>query len=217
MHVKSNPKRDAYQLSTEDPDEEWTTLPSKKRKRKHKFFPIFVIFRLVCVDIIFSTVLPGDPTCTKSFPIPGFPFPPTMRAESITAPAARRMKIYLPPPLNSVDVRCSTTEKNKKETEGREHVSPPSPTNFDADPYPSPSTSGSKLSPVSISQAKRASNYTPPRSRFGVQAYRSPSPPTSDLPIPSDADIHVKVDHEGIELRYPETKRLSRKVLCSYF
>lgn len=42
--VKSYPKRDAYQFPTEDPDEEWTTLPSKKRKRKPKFSPVFVIF-----------------------------------------------------------------------------------------------------------------------------------------------------------------------------
>ena len=45
-----------------------------------------------------------------------------------------------------------------------------------------------------------------------------PSPSTSDLPIPSDdADIHVEVDHEGIQFRYAEMKRLSRKVLCSFF
>jgi hypothetical protein len=39
--VKSYPKRDAYQYSTKDLDEEWTTLPSKKRRRRPKFFPIF--------------------------------------------------------------------------------------------------------------------------------------------------------------------------------
>jgi hypothetical protein len=50
-----------------------------------------------------------------------------------------------------------------------------------------------------------------------VTSYRPPSPPTSDLPIPSDADICVEVDHEGIQLRYAEMKRFSRKVLCSYF
>ena len=48
MQVKSNPKRDAYQYSTKDLDEEWTTLPSKKRRRKPKFFLLFfLIFRLV--------------------------------------------------------------------------------------------------------------------------------------------------------------------------
>jgi hypothetical protein len=42
MQVKSYPNRDAYQYSTEDLDEEWTTLPSKKKKnRKPKFFPTF--------------------------------------------------------------------------------------------------------------------------------------------------------------------------------
>ena len=47
MQVKSYPKRDAYQYSTKDLDEEWSTLPSKK-KRKHKFFPTSpVIFRPV--------------------------------------------------------------------------------------------------------------------------------------------------------------------------
>jgi hypothetical protein len=49
MQVKSYPKRDAYQYSTEDLDEEWTTLPSKKkRKRKPKLLFLLDIFRLVC-------------------------------------------------------------------------------------------------------------------------------------------------------------------------
>ena len=104
-----------------------------------------------------------------------------------------------------------------EETENRKHASPSSPKNIYTDAYPSPSSS--KLSLSFIPQAKRARNYTPPRSRPGarVVTYRPPSPPTSDLPIPSDADIQVEVDHEGIQLRYPDMKRLSRKVLCSFF
>ena len=148
-----------------------------------------------------------------------------MKAETITAPAARKVKMYLPPPLNAVDVRYPTTKKNSEynrtglsmdsdETEDRKRAFP---TNFEANPYPSPSTSRSN--PLLISSAKGAHNYTPPRGRPGarVDPYRPPSPPTSDLPIPNDADISVQVDHEGIRLRYPGTKRLSRKVLCSYF
>lgn len=136
------------------------------------------------------------------------------------------MKVYLPPPLKFVDVRrptpkkksgyCNGNELSMEETENRRHVSPLSPTNSYTDAYPSPSSSKPSLS----SHAKRARNYTPPRSRPGVRvvtSYRPPSPPTSDLPIPSDADIHVDVDHEGIQLRYAEMKRLSRKVLCSFF
>jgi hypothetical protein len=139
------------------------------------------------------------------------------------------MTVYLPPPLNFVDVKRPTSNKNSgysnriglsmKKTEDRNHVSPSSPTNYYTDAYPSPCPSSSKLS-LSFSHAKRARNYTPPRSRSGVRvvaSYRPPSPPTSDLPIPSDSDIHVEVDHEGIQLRYAEMKRLSRKVLYSYF
>lgn len=51
--AKSHPKRDAYQYSTEDPDEEWTTLPSRK-KGKLKFFPIFVAFP-ACINIVLAT------------------------------------------------------------------------------------------------------------------------------------------------------------------
>ena len=143
------------------------------------------------------------------------------------------MTVYLPPPTNFVDVKRPTSNKHSghanrnglstKETEDRTCVSPSpsSPTNHGTDAYPSPSPSRSKRS-LSISHAKRARNYSSPRSRPGVRvvpmvSYRPPSPPTSDFPIPSDADIHVEVDNEGIELRYPEVKRFSRKVLCSFF
>ena len=45
MQVKSTyPKCDEYQFSPEDPDEEWTTLPPKKKKRSLKSLPIFVTF-----------------------------------------------------------------------------------------------------------------------------------------------------------------------------
>ena len=153
-----------------------------------------------------------------------------MKAETIASSAAPKMKVYLPPPLNSVDAKRPTSNKNSghrnknelrmEETENTKHVSPSSPANFYTDAYPSPSPSSSKHSLSFIPQAKRARYYTPPRSRPGVRvvtSYRPPSPPTSDLPIPSDADIHVEVDHEGIQLRYPEMKRLSRKVLCLYY
>ena len=152
-----------------------------------------------------------------------------MKAETIATSAAPKVKVYLPPPLNFVDVMRPTSNKKYsdrndfsiEETENRKHVSPSSsPTKFYTDAYPSPGPSSSKLAPSFIPQAKRARNYTPPGSRHGVgvvTSYRPPSPPTSDLPIPSDADIQLEVDHEGIQLRYAETKRLSRKVLCSYF
>ena len=237
MQVKSYPKRDAYQYSTEDLDEEWTTLPSKKKKqRKPKFFPTFFChYSEFLVNIFFRT---GNPTFTKSFHIPGLRLPTTtrMKTETIaTTSTAPKMTMYLPPPLKFVDVKRPTSNKNSghsngnelsmKETEDRKRGSPSSdssPTNyFYTDAYPSPSRSSSKLS-LSFPQAKRDRNCTPPRSRPGVRvvpmvSYRPPSPPTSDLPIPSDADIHVEVDQEGIQLRYPEMKRLSRKVLCSYF
>lgn len=175
-----------------------------------------------------------NPTITKSFRIPGVRLPPTTKTETIATSAAPKMKVYLPPPpLNFVDVKRPTSNKNSgysnrfepsvKEMEDRKHVSPSSPTNFYSDAYPSPSRSSSKkVSPSFVSQSKRARNYTPPRSsrpRVRTMApYRPPSPPTSDLPIPSDADdIQVEVDHEGIQHRYAEMKRLSRKVLCSYF
>jgi hypothetical protein len=146
-----------------------------------------------------------------------------MKAETIATSAAPKVKVYLPPPLNFVDVKRPTLNENSgysnrnkhsmEEAEKRKHVSPSSLTNLYTDAYPSPSPSSSK---PFIPQVKRARNHTSPRSRV-VTSYRPPSPPTSDLPIPSDADIHLEVDHEGIQLRYAEMKRLSRKVLCSYF
>ena len=152
-----------------------------------------------------------------------------MKAETVATSAAPKVKVYLPPPLKFVNVKRPTSSKNsgycnKNELsmEGREDgrdVSSSSPRSFYTDAYLSPGPSSSKRSP-SFSHAKRARNYTPPRSRPGVRMvapYRPPSPPTSDLPIPSDADIHVEVDHGGIQSRYAEMKRLLRKVLCSFF
>ena len=201
----------------------------KEEQTKTQVLSYFFCRIPTCVNIFLRT---GNPTFTKSFHIPGLRLPPTTKAETIVAPAAPRVKAYLPPPLNFVDVKRPTSNKDSgcnsneielsmRETEDRKHVSPPSsPISFYTDAYPSPSTSSSKPSLSFIPQAKRARNYTPPRSRPGVRvvtSYRPPSPPTSDLPIPSDADIHVEVDHEGIQHRYAEMKRLSRKVLCSIF
>ena len=55
--TQAKAKRDAYQYPIEDPDEEWTTLPSRK-KRKSKFFPISVVL-LSCVNIILALRLQG--------------------------------------------------------------------------------------------------------------------------------------------------------------
>ena len=55
---------------------------------------------------------------------------------------------------------------------------------------------------------------TRPCSWLGVQAhasYRTLSQPTSGRPIPRDA-MNIQLDYEGIPLRYPEIKRLSRMV-----
>ena len=70
-----------------------------------------------------------------------------------------------------------------------------------------------------VSQLKGILYSTPPCSRLWVQAFASYlclSPSTSGLPIPNHAmDVHFEVDYEGIQLCYPEMKRVSRKVLCS--
>ena len=144
-----------------------------------------------------------DPSYTKSFCIRGLRLPPAMKTETVIAPAARRKKIYLPPPLET----------------DRKHLPPSSPTNSDVNAYPSPSTLSSKPLLASISQAKRNDDYTPPRSRPGVGVvtpYRPPSPPPSDFPIPSDADMRVEIDEEGIKVGHPEITRLLRKVLWPF-
>ena len=200
--------------------------PIEEEETKTEVLSTFFSHIPSCVNVLLRS---GNPTFTKSFHIPGLRLPTTMKAETIATSAAPKVKVYLPPPLNFVDVMRPTSNKKYsdrndfsiEETENRKHVSPSSsPTKFYTDAYPSPGPSSSKLAPSFIPQAKRARNYTPPGSRHGVgvvTSYRPPSPPTSDLPIPSDADIQLEVDHEGIQLRYAETKRLSRKVLCSYF
>ena len=102
----------------------------------------------------------------------------------------------------------------------RKYAASSSATNFDADEYPSPGTSSSRPSLPFVSQLKGVLYSTPPCSRLWVQAFASYlclSPPTSGLPIPSHAmDVHFEVDYEGTQLCYPEMKRLSRKVLCSF-
>ena len=51
MQLKSYPKCDAYQYSTKDLDEEWTTLPSRKKRRKPKFLLTFFSRIQICVNI----------------------------------------------------------------------------------------------------------------------------------------------------------------------
>ena len=163
---------------------------------------------------------------TQSFLIPGLRVPPAVKAETNATSTSRRQHVYLPPPPSSVDVRCPRTNKNSKYSENGPSVeatkdrysTPSSPASSDVNAYPSPNASSPKFSIVLFSPANKTQNSTPSQSRRQVRAmapYRPPSPPTSDLPIPSDdaRDIHLEVDPKGIECRYPELKRLSRKVL----
>jgi hypothetical protein len=56
MQVKSYPKRDAYQYSTKDVDEEWTTLPSKKKSRRPKFSFSFFSHIPTCVNVFLEGI-----------------------------------------------------------------------------------------------------------------------------------------------------------------
>ena len=193
----------------------------RERRENTSYFLFLSYYLVVLTSSLISIAVPNNFTF-PSFCIPGLPLLSMMEAEANAtnaSSAGRRMKVYLPLLPNSIKVKHPTTDKNSiNEREDRKNVSSSSPT-FDEDAYPSPSRSSSK-SLSFTSQGKRVQNYMPQRPQHAVSAvapYRPPSPPTSDLPIPSDAtDVHLEVDFEGIQFRYPEMKRLSRKVLCSH-
>jgi hypothetical protein len=94
---------------------------------------------------------------------------------------------------------------------------------FGAEAYPSPRKIHLPRPVISQSHKRHAADPDAHgASELGspakTTAYRPPSPPTSDLPVPADDDagekeVHVEVDVKKIRKDYRSTKALRQKVL----
>ncbi|KIM42496.1 hypothetical protein M413DRAFT_10592 [Hebeloma cylindrosporum] len=192
---------DAYAFGSSDPDEEWSTLPSRKRKK-----PNPEAFRM--------------PLLTKPFKLPGLL--PTDVLGKTEVKSRRKIHLYVPPPLLP-DRKSEGPNSNFAKANGSSNPSPTSPSpllnkaaknkaSTDADVYPSPSRSRvSKPSLPQILTRARPDVYLAPK----VQAspiYHPPSPPTSDLPVPGeDTDVYFHIDPQDVRRKHPATKALFEK------
>ncbi|KAJ7751313.1 hypothetical protein DFH07DRAFT_1061978 [Mycena maculata] len=213
-------KGDTYNLFRSDPDDEWSTLPvRKKAKAAAQIKP-----RINGVRTTAAFRLPGASTKGK--------------VSGISATSERRVVTFLPPPLKSgkVEVLVDDARPAMKEWEflqpdvdeapsrvpkhSREPSSPtatPKRRRLSENPYPSPANS--RLTPGAVAPVVSSPNAVPassnalssPLPTVRSSMHRIPSPPTSD-PIPEyDVDIHAGVAVGGVSERYPRTKALMRQ------
>ncbi|KAJ7619218.1 hypothetical protein DFH06DRAFT_1482997 [Mycena polygramma] len=210
---------DAYDYFRSDPDDNWSTLPTRKKfkaaepgKAQSKGIKTTALFRL-----------PG--TSTKG------------KITGMSATSERRVVTFLPPPLKAGKVEvlvenvAPRSEEEQvglrvKEAPARVHKrargsreSSPSKTpkrrRLAQNPYPSPATS--RLSPgentIATDDASNAAHSNTPSSPSPVRpsAHRFPSPPTSD-PMPDhDSEVQATVTVDNVSQRYPLTKSLMRQ------
>ncbi|KAJ6503339.1 hypothetical protein C8R47DRAFT_1316580 [Mycena vitilis] len=210
---------DAYDYFRSDPDDNWSTLPVRKKfkaaepdKAPSKGIKTTAPFRL-----------PG--TSTKG------------KITGMSATSERRVVTFLPPPLKAGKVEvlvenvAPRSEEEQvglhlKEAPARVHKrargsreSSPSGTpkrrRLAQNPYPSPATS--RLSPgeatIATDDGSNAAHSDTPSSPSSVRssAHRFLSPPTSD-PMPDhDAEVQATVTVDNVSQRYPSTKSLMRQ------
>ncbi|KAF5313508.1 hypothetical protein D9611_008561 [Ephemerocybe angulata] len=128
---------DAYAFGAPDEDEEWSTLPSKKKSK-------------ICPDRSLGS--------TASFFIPGLvgPAPPGAKKSGMSATSERRVITFLPPPLHSpadseatkeIQQVCSPADNGSPEPalSSPHRSSPTRPVERPYNPLPSPPTSDDRL------------------------------------------------------------------------
>ncbi|KAJ7492429.1 hypothetical protein FB451DRAFT_532408 [Mycena latifolia] len=195
-------KSDAYDYLHPDPDDEWSTLPARKKfKAPEQIKP-----RINGVRTTAPFRLPGTSTKTK--------------VTGISATSERRVVTFLPPPLKAKNVEVlvedaqpknssqsplldfnGTPPRAPKHSRGSSESSPPMATpkrrRVSENPYPSPANS--RLTPgnaTTIDPASAASFNSPSSPAAPIRPsthHRIPSPPTSD-PLPEyDSDVHTMV------------------------
>ena len=111
----------ACRCFSEDSSEDWTTLPSRKRKNCNTSTPSRCIYPACCAYV-------------------------KTEANTTSVALGWRVEVHLvSPPPNSLYVapktsKLSWSEPSMKGTEDRKYAASSSPTNFDGDSYPSPGT-----------------------------------------------------------------------------
>ncbi|CAA7268862.1 unnamed protein product [Cyclocybe aegerita] len=228
--ITAIPSRDAYSFAANDPDEVWSTLPSRKKKKPNE--PV------------------AFPTLTNSFRLPGLLAPSVSAGteSAVNKASGRRVTTYLPPPppaaLSATRPRKSDEppiqEGDKWDIElpmtppreaARRKIAPLSPVkdeghvemaNLEAAAYPSP---GSARRPISQKKEYGVEGATAALSvKLKERTYHPPSPPTSDPIIPPDeGDIRIQLDLRIVRDKYGQTKAQLQKVsslfescLCSF-
>jgi hypothetical protein len=192
-------KSDAYDYLRSDPDDDWSTLPVRKKGKAAQVKPRISGIRT-----------------TAAFRLPG------TKVTGMSATSQRRVVTFLPPPLKTGKVEVLVEDgrqRNGEQSAQLEVISMPSRTRKHShestppiatpkrrrlaqNPYPSPATS--RLTP---------GDATPPSSPAVIQpsTHRIPSPPTSDPLAEYDSDA-TAVALSSVSQRYPRTKGLMRQV-----
>ncbi|KAJ6575314.1 hypothetical protein B0H19DRAFT_1064012 [Mycena capillaripes] len=212
---------DAYDYIRPDPDDEWSTLPARKK---------------------FKPAEQGRPKISGIKTTSAFRLPGTLTKGKVTGMSAtseRRVVTFLPPPLKAgkVEVLVETAAPRSEEESLGFDVSGASPrapkhsrafqesSSSEGTPkrrrlaenhYPSPANS--RLIPgeatvtaadeLSVAHSSIPSSPSPVR----PSAHRFPSPPTSDPVQAHDSEIHATVTVDAVSERYPRTKCSMRQL-----
>lgn len=216
--------RDAYSFSVEDPDVNWSTLPTRKKQ-------LSKLLRRMIILLITYGLLRNHRTSTskvtKSFRLPGL-LPPQKIVKTETDDiSGKRVVTYLPPPLmRHADelIHPSASRRSYPISRVQEKMSPARRSSpLVATSYPSPSHARisrpsqvypvSQTSPDSVSQRVLA----PTIREQVIEVYRPPSPPTSDPPA-KGADVKIQVDLRVISDNFSRAERTShQKVFAFHF
>ncbi|KAG6897495.1 hypothetical protein C0992_001100 [Termitomyces sp. T32_za158] len=211
------PVKDAYDLLSSDPDENWGTLPIRKKvKTRLVFFAVFPanVLKLQNSD-------PSPVMRTRKFRLPKLGFgdskvtvPSKIEKTGVKANSARRVITFLPPPLKPASTRL---ESESKVVCSR--AAYPSPS------YSVPKSSSSPLyeKPVCLESQRR-----PPTRGTGTEACKPLSPPPSDSCVTPDKstfhapievmedtqenDVHTPINLPSIARLYPGMKATWRRV-----
>lgn len=188
--------RDAYSFSVEDPDANWSTLPTRKKQMSKS------LHRTIILLITYGSVRNHSTSAsrvTKSFRLPGLLPPQKIVKTETDDTSGKRVVTYLPPPLmrhadesrHPSALRLSyPISRVQDEKMSLARRSPP----LAATSYLSPShlriSRPSQVYPVS------KTNLAPSTREQVIEVYRPPSPPTSDPPAASSegANVRIQVD-----------------------
>ncbi|KAJ6520019.1 hypothetical protein C8R45DRAFT_44614 [Mycena sanguinolenta] len=209
--LPKRPASDVYDYFASDPDDEWSTLPARKKIKVAE--PARLGIKGIKTSGTFR--LPGTAAQAK--------------VTGMSATATRRVVTFLPPPLKAGKVEV-LVENSKPEVEDEvqsgvdvepslvpQHSRDSSPSHRTAkrhrpSPNPYPSPANSRLTPGTAAiDVTVSSDVLSPPSPIRVSAHRFLSPPTSD-PVPDhNLEMHATVAVDVVSQRYPQTKTLMRQ------